>query len=102
MGLLDSMQQAPQQPQGGLLGGMMGAGGGQPQQGDAGTAQGLQMAMQLAQNPTPQMAQQILAQMKQAGMPEVDQMTQVFAQAGDDPEALREIANAVIQGLRSQ
>lgn len=102
MGLLDSMQQAPQQPQGGLLGGMMVAGGGQPQQGGAGAAQGLQMAMQLAQNPTPQMAQQILAQMKQAGMPEVDQMAQVFAQAGDDPEALKQIAEAVIQGLSSQ
>lgn len=96
-GLLAGMQ-TPQQPQGGLLGAMQ-----QPApQASQGGGDGLQMAQQLAQNPTPQMAQQIVAQMRQAGMPEADQMAQIFSQAGDDPQAIKQIADAVIKSIGAQ
>lgn len=97
MGLLDGMQQK-QPMQSGLLGGL----GGQPQQAPQGGGDGLQMAQQLAQNPTPQMAQQIVAKMRQSGMPEADQMEQIFSQAGGDPQALKQIADAVIASLSAQ
>ncbi|CUI03875.1 hypothetical protein BN2497_2527 [Janthinobacterium sp. CG23_2] len=96
-GLLGGMQ-APQQPQGGLLGAMSAA----APQGAQGGADPRQMAQQLAQNPTPQMAQQIVAQMRQAGMPEADQMAQIFSQAGDDPQAIKQIADAVLQSFSQQ
>ena len=74
MGLLDSMQQAPQQPQGGLLGGMMAEGAAPAPTQPQGGGQELQLAMQLAQSPTPQTAQAIIAQMRQAQMPGADEM----------------------------
>lgn len=99
MGLLDMGGAQPSQPQGGLLGAFQ---GGQPQ-GAAPAQQGsspeLQMAMQLAQNPTPQMAQQIVAQMRKAGMPEADQIAQFLAQAGEDPQAIKQIADAAVKAL---
>ena len=97
-GLLGGMQ-SPQQPPGGLLGAMS---AGAPQQAPQGGGGGLQMAQQLAQNPTPQMAQQIVAQMRQAGMPEADQMAEIFAKAGDDTQMIKQIAEAVLQSLSGQ
>lgn len=85
MGLLDSVLQPPQaQPQ--------------PAQGDP----SLQMAQQLLQNPTPQMGAQIVAQMRRAGMPEADQIEQYLSQVGQDPDAIRQAAQQVIQALSAQ
>ncbi len=98
MGLLDSMEQAPQQPQGGLLGGMMAEGAAPAPQG----GQSLQMAMQLAQNPSMEMAQQIIAQLKQAGSPEADQLEQILQQTGGDPAKIKQIADAAVQHLGQQ
>jgi hypothetical protein len=93
MGLLDGSMQAPQQG-GGLLGAM-------PQQSQGGGTNGrdLQMAQQLLQNPTPEMGQQIVAQMRQAGMPEADQIEQFLTQVGGDTNKIREMAQQVVQAL---
>lgn len=99
--------------QGGLLGGMMGAqaptggllGGAQPQpapQSQQSSVNPLQLAQALAQNPTPQTAQAVIAQMRSAGMEGADQIAQILQQAGDDPEAIREIAMAALQALSGQ
>lgn len=101
MGLLDSMEQTPQQPQGGLLGGMMqGSAPAAPQ--PQGGGQEMQLAMQLAQSPTPQTAQAIVEQMRQAGLPEAEQFAAIFEQVGDNPEMLKQIADASIQALSGQ
>ena len=95
MGLLDMQQpqaQQPQQPQGGLL-----AGG--PGQAPGG-GQGLQMAMQLAQNPTMEMAQQIIAQLKQMGNPEAAKFEELIQQTGGDPALLKQLADAIVQKLQ--
>jgi len=95
MGLLDGMMPGAQAPQGGLLSGPVG--------GAAPGADGsLQMAQQLAQNPTPQMAQQIVQQMRQAGMPEADQIAQALGQMGDDSAAIKQFADQVVQALSGQ
>ena len=99
MGLLDAMQPQAQQPQGGLLGAMAGAGGGQAAAQPQGGGNGLQLAMQLAQNPTPQMAQQIIMQLKQSGNPEAAQFEQAIQQTGGDPELLKQLADAIIAKL---
>lgn len=96
-GLLAGAMPPPPQQAGGLLGGLSGGAPAAP----AGN-QGLQMAQQLAQSPTPQMAQQIIQQMKQAGMPEADQIAQALQQLGDDPEAIKHFADQVVQVLSSQ
>lgn len=91
--------------QGGLLGGM-GAqvptggllGGAQPQAPKAG-GDPLQLAQALAQNPTPQTAQAVIAQMRSSRMEGADQIAQILQQAGDDPEAIKAIAMAAIQAL---
>jgi hypothetical protein len=99
-GLLGAMAQ-PQQPQAqqpGLLGAM---GGGAPQQGGA-SQQDIQLAMQLAQNPTPQMAQQVVQQLKQAGNPNAAQLEQVLSQAGNDSEFIKHIADLILQKMQGQ
>lgn len=91
MGLLDAyQQQAPQQ--GGLLAPM----GAQPQAASGG---GLQMAQQLSQNPTPQMAQQIIQQLHQMKNPEAQQFEQMIGQVMNDPQALKQLADSVVQKL---
>lgn len=98
-GLLGSFQPQPQQPQtGGLLGAF--AGGAQPAQaGGNGQSQGLQMAQQLAQNPTPEMAQKIIAQLKASDNPEADQLEQILTQVINDPEKIKQVADFVIDHL---
>ncbi len=98
MGILDGMQQ-PQQAQGGILGGLMGAGGAQAAAQPQGGGQGVQMAMQLAQNPTPEVAQQIVRQLYQMGNPEAKQFDQMIQQAGGDPAVLKQLADAIVQKL---
>lgn len=96
MGLLDGAMSQQQPMQGGQFGGMP---GGQQQ---AQASGGLQMAQQLAANPTPEMAQQIIRQMKQSGMEGADEIAQYLMQAGDNPEALKQIADAAIKALSGQ
>lgn len=82
--------QAPAQsvpPAGGLLG-MAG-----PQSG------GLQMAQQLAQNPTPEMAQRIIAQLHGMQNPQAVQFEQMLSGAMNNPQALKQLADAVVQKL---
>ena len=64
-----------------------------------GGGNGLQMAQQLAQNPTPQVAQQIIAQLHQSGNPEAAQFEQMIQQTGGDPAALKQLADAIVQKL---
>ncbi len=93
MGLLDmGAQQA--QPMGGLLGGYQPQGqGAQPQ------ASGMQMAMELSKNPTPQTAQKIIAQLQQIQNPEADKFEAMLMQVANDPAALKQLADSVIQKL---
>lgn len=76
---------APQMPGNGLLG----AAGGS----------GLQMAMSLSRNPTPQMAQAIIAQLKQSGNPEAHHFEQALTRAGNSPEIIKNLADVVVQKL---
>lgn len=93
LGSFSAPQQAavPAQPAGGLLGS---AGSASPQD--------IQLATQLSQNPTPQMAQQVVQQLKQSGNPNAAQLEQVFSQAGDDTEFIKHIANSILQKMQGQ
>lgn len=98
-GLLGAMSQEPQMqqmPQSGQ--------GGQPATGGPGLlgvagGPGLQLAMSLAQNPTQQNAQQIIAQLKRSGNPEADQFERALMAAGGNPAVLKRLAESVIQTL---
>lgn len=94
MGLLDGEMGAQAPQQGGLLGSF---GGGAPAAPAGGG--GLQMAQQLAQNPTPQMAQQIIQQLHQMGNPEAAKFEEMLSQVMDNPEAIKQLADAVVQKL---
>lgn len=93
MGLLDMAGAQSSQPQGGLLGGFQAGAQAKPQSPE------LAMAMQLVANPTPQMAQQIIAQMQKSGMEGADQLSQILAQVGDDPAAIKQVAEAAVKAL---
>lgn len=84
-------QAAAPQPAGGLLGS---AGSASPQD--------IQLATQLSQNPTPQMAQQVVQQLKQSGNPNAGQLEQAFSQAGGDPEFIKHIADTILQKMQGQ
>lgn len=92
MGLLDSLQpqQAPQAD--GLLGGMGGNGGGAD----------LQMARELASTPTLKVAQQIIQQLRKSGVPGVEPIASALEKAGNDPFAIKRIADAAVQALSGQ
>lgn len=94
MGLLDMQMQGATQPQVGLLGTMQPQGG-RPQ----GVSPELQMAMQLSQNPTPQMVMQVIAQMQKSGVEGADEIAQYLQRAGDDPRAIKQIADAAVKAL---
>lgn len=99
-GLLGSMMQGqPQQAQpGGLLGSME---GGAPQASRP-SNEDVQMAMRLSQNPTPQMAQQVVQHLKKTGNPNAAQLEQVFSQAGNDAEFIKHIAESILQKMQGQ
>jgi hypothetical protein len=98
-GLLGAFAQPQQQDQsGGLLGGF-GGGPPAPQQPGGG---GLRMAQQLSQNPTPQMAQQIIAQLHQMGNPEAARFEQMIGQVMNNPQALKHLADTIAQKLGGQ
>lgn len=101
MGIFDGLQQQQQQPQGGGVFAGLGQGAPAPAAPAAagGAQNGLRMAQQLAQNPTPQMAQQIIAQLHQMGNPEAKQFEQMLGQVMNDPQALKQLADAVVQKL---
>lgn len=90
-GLLDSFMPQSQgnagAPAGGLLGGLG------PQN------SGLQMAQQLSQNPTPDTAQRIIAQLHQMQNPEAAQFEQMLGGVMHNPQALKQLADAVVQKL---
>lgn len=60
---------------------------------------GLMLAQMLSANPTPETAQKIIQHLKQVGNPEADKFEQVLSQAGNNPQALKQIADGVIQKL---
>lgn len=105
MGLLDgSMQQGHQMPQG-QIGGLLGGGmpmqhAPQNMQGAQGDMQDKQMAMQLAtklaSSPTPETVAQIVSALGQYQTPDSQQIIQALQQSANDPQALQQIAQAVI------
>ncbi|HEY8027691.1 MAG TPA: hypothetical protein VIF60_24335 [Burkholderiaceae bacterium] len=101
-GLLGAMSQQPQMQQTAQPGQPRQAGqvttGGPGLLGVAG-GPGLQLAMSLAQNPTQQNAQQIIAQLKRSGNPEADQFERALMAAGGNPTVLKRLAESVIQTL---
>lgn len=92
-GMFSTSPQGPAAPQG------MFAGAGAAPAAPGGAQAGLQMAAQLSQNPTPQMAAQIVQKLKAMGNPEADQFEQALAQTQGDPQLIKQIADAVIQQL---
>ena len=101
-GLLSFMNQKPQGSTGSATGGLMsatGMGGGAPASPPTVSSGGLQMAQQLSQNPTPETAQRIIAQLHQMQSPEAAQLEQMIGSAMSDPQALKQLADAVIQKI---
>lgn len=99
MGLLEGAMPAAQAPQqGGLLGPPGAPLAAAPQAGGG----GLQMAQQLSQNPTPQMAQQIIQQLHQMGNPEAAKFEQMIGQVMNNPQALKHLADTIVQKLGGQ
>ncbi len=96
MGLLDSMGSQPQSMQGGLLGGMQSMPQ-QPAMQPQGGNQNLQLAMQLAQTPTPQMAQQIIQELHKTRNPNSVQLEQLLQKIMGDPSALKQFADSAVQ-----
>lgn len=81
---------------------------GQPQQGQdlqslqGGGADPRQLMAMLAQNPTPQMAQQIAQVLQGLGNPDAAQFAQQLMQVANDPESLKQMADMVMQKLSGQ
>lgn len=105
------------QPQGGLLAGAMqqtqqsqqqigmpGSYGGQPPiaapAAGGASSQGLQMAMALAQNPSPQMVQQIIAKLHASGNQEAAAIEQQMQQLGNDPGRIKQFADMLLQHIQ--
>lgn len=94
--LMDFLAGGGAQPAAAPAGGIFDAmGGGAP----GGQQGGLQLAMQLSQNPTPETARQIIQQLHQMRNPEAGQFEQILSQVMDDPQALKQVADAVVQKL---
>jgi hypothetical protein len=88
-----------QAPQGGGLLGMM-AGGQPPQatpQSQQGGADPKQMAMMLAQSPTPDTVQKVIAQIRASNVPDGDKWIQVLTQYANDPKTLAMISQEVMK-----
>jgi len=101
-GLLSFMNQKPQGPASSASGGLMsatGMDGGTRAASPTVSSGGLQMAQQLSQNPTPETARQIIAQLHQMQSPEAAQFEQMIGGAMNDPQALKQLADAVIQKI---
>lgn len=101
-GLLSFMNERSQGAASSTSGGLMsaiGMGGGAGAASPAAQGGGLQMAQQLSQNPTPETAQRIIAQLRQMQNPEAAQFEQMLGGAMNDPQALKQLADAVIQKI---
>lgn len=57
------------------------------------------MAMRLSQSPTPETAQQIIQQLHQMKSPEAAQFEQLLTNVMNNPQALKQLADAVMQKL---
>lgn len=88
LGAFMGNQQEPSAPAGGGLLGAVGA-----------PNSGLQMAQQLSQSPTPDTARQIIAQLHGMRNPEAAQFEEMLSSAMNDPQALKQLADAVMQKL---
>lgn len=103
MGLLDSApQQAAPQMGGGLLGGspMPSQSAQMPAAQATASSQGIQMAQQLAQNPTPQTVQMVVGALMKKGTPEAQKIAQALDQMKDSPEAIKNIAQSLMQQMQ--
>lgn len=92
-GLLGGAMPQQMQQGGGLLGG-----GAMPQQAQGGGNE-LKYAQALSQNPTPELAMQIVQALKKEGDPSGDELEQILQQIGDNPQQIKQLADAVIQEL---
>ena len=101
-GLLGGMGGGQMQQGGGLLGAGPQAQAGPPQaqQSPQNQQMAMQMAQALAQSPTPQTAQQIVAAIQKMGNTELDPLIQAITQSADNPEGLTAIANAVMKAFQ--
>ncbi len=107
MGMAGGMQpQGSQagQPQGIMQMASQGALLGQPQaqQGGGDIQMAVQMATMLAQNPSPQVVQQISAKLQEQGTPESQQIVQMLQKISNDPQALKQFAESIIQHFSQQ
>lgn len=91
--------QQPQQP-GGLLGGYSSQAPASAAPAGGASPQGLQMAMALAQNPTPQMVQQIITKLHASGNQEAAVIEQHLQQLGDDPGRIKQFADMLVQHIQ--
>jgi len=82
---MDTLFGSPQAPEGGLLGMM--------QQ----STDPKQLASMLAQSPTPQTVQKIIAQIQAAKIPDADVWAKVLMQAANDPQKLMMISQEVMK-----
>lgn len=112
MGLLDSFAGLPPTTQGpgmqsqpqpqGLLAQSMGQAGQPAQPDQGGTQEALQMAQMLSQNPTDQMAQQIISRLNREGTKEAASISMAITNAVGSPQALKSLADRVISALSGQ
>ena len=98
--LAGAMQQAQQPQQGGAQGAFPAQPQAAPPAAGGGSPQGLQMAMALAQNPSPQMVQQIIAKLHATGNPEAGAIEQQMQQLGDDPGRIKQFADMLVQHIQ--
>lgn len=62
----------------------------------------LDLAVRLANDPTPQMAMKIAAQLHASGNPQAERFADMLQQLGGDPKALKQLADNVIDHLTAQ
>lgn len=111
MGLLDSItpqQSLATQQSGGLLGG---AAQSMPQamqqtthqssvQPQSNRDQGLKMAQQLMQSPTPQTVQMVVAELIKQGTPESKKIADILTQVQSNPEMVAKLGQTIIQNMQ--
>ena len=103
MGLLDSMPQQGMPQAAPQMGGLLGGAPATPQpamQQTSPQAQGMQMAQQLAKNPTPQTVQMVVAELMKKGTPEAKQIADVLTQVQSSPEGIAKVAQAIMQHMQ--
>ncbi|MES2040480.1 MAG: hypothetical protein V4495_21890 [Pseudomonadota bacterium] len=61
--------------------------------------QGLQLAMELSQHPTPKMAKKIIEQLKKIGNPYAERFEQLLTSAQGDAVMIKRMADAAVASL---